>query len=221
MPLFGLFGPPNIEKLKEKGDVEGLIKALRHDDGVVRLRAQSALADLGDMVVEPLIAALEDKESSVRGGAAGALGDLRDARAVEPLIAALKDKEYWVREAAAVALRRIGGEEAKGALREYRAWEATRRKAAKEQEDKLDKLRYSGPPVSDLTQDGVIRELQKLGLSHGDADATVHAALVLASTMDRSQIEAIHFSKKPLTSKNLALKWAADCTYHGAQPRRL
>ena len=39
-----LFGPPNIEKLKEKRDVEGLIKALRHKDAKIRCDAAEALA---------------------------------------------------------------------------------------------------------------------------------------------------------------------------------
>jgi HEAT repeat protein len=54
--------------------------------------------------VEPLIAALKDKDSDVRKAAAEALGKIGDPRAVEPLIAALKDAEWHVRKAAAKAL---------------------------------------------------------------------------------------------------------------------
>ena len=44
----------------------------------------------------------------MRQAAAGALGQIRDARAVKPLIAALRD-DYWaVRRAAAEALGQIG-----------------------------------------------------------------------------------------------------------------
>ncbi|MCG2721133.1 MAG: HEAT repeat domain-containing protein [Thermodesulfovibrionales bacterium] len=103
------FGPPNIEKLKEKRDVEGLIKALSHEDADTRSKAAEALGDLKDArAVETLIARLKDKDSVVRKTAANALGKLADARAVEPLVAALKDENPDVRAAAAVALGMIG-----------------------------------------------------------------------------------------------------------------
>jgi hypothetical protein len=44
----------------------------------------------------------------VRQAAAGALGQIRDARAVEPLVTALKDQDDAVRQAAAAALGKIG-----------------------------------------------------------------------------------------------------------------
>jgi HEAT repeat protein len=58
--------------------------------------------------LEPLVAALGDKDSGVRWQAAEALGQLGDQRAVEPLVAALGDKEKWVHQHAAIALGRIG-----------------------------------------------------------------------------------------------------------------
>jgi HEAT repeat protein len=76
-----LFGPPNIDKLKAKRDVKGLIKALGYER-----------------------AAVKDKAEGVRYYAARALGQIGDARAVEPLIAMLKDNWRTVREAAAEAL---------------------------------------------------------------------------------------------------------------------
>lgn len=58
---------PNIKKLKAKHDVDGLIKALNYQ-----------------------------KDGNVRAGAAIALGELGDVRAVEPLRAAvLKENEVW------------------------------------------------------------------------------------------------------------------------------
>lgn len=83
MPLFGLFGPPDVEKLKAKGDVEGLIKALNYE-----------------------------KDVSVRRAAAGALGGwvggrlvIQDLRVVEALeMVTLKDENDNVRQAAAMAL---------------------------------------------------------------------------------------------------------------------
>jgi HEAT repeat protein len=76
----GLFGPPDIDKLEAKGDVEGLVKSLNY----------------------------RRKDSHVRWRAAGALGKIGDSRAVEPLIAALKDENSRVRQYAAEALRKIG-----------------------------------------------------------------------------------------------------------------
>lgn len=62
-----------------------------------------------DRVVEPLIATLKHDNWCVRGGAARALGEIGDVRAVEPLsITALKDDLYIVRWVAAEALGKIG-----------------------------------------------------------------------------------------------------------------
>lgn len=88
-----LFGPPNIEKLEAKRDVNGLIKALeyRKDIGHTASAAAEALGRLGDLVaVEPLIVALRDSPPSIPWSAAVALGLLGDVRAVEPLIALLR-----------------------------------------------------------------------------------------------------------------------------------
>jgi len=107
------FGSPNIEKLKAKGDVGGLIKALEYrKDTAVRISAAKALGELKDArTVEPLIAVLKDRDWSVREAAAGALGQLGDSRAVEPLIAVLKDSGKDVHEAAADALKKLGWQE--------------------------------------------------------------------------------------------------------------
>ena len=111
MSLFGLFGPPNIEKLKAKRNVQGLIKALIYKkDATVRRDALEALGAIGDArAVEPLIAALKDSELYVRLGGAKALGEIGDARAVESLSAALQDSASDVRKNAAAALGKIGG----------------------------------------------------------------------------------------------------------------
>lgn len=115
---------PDIEKLKAKGDVDGLIKALEYqEDSQVRAEAACALAELfweleeiDASTVESLIAALRDKDEDVRAVTAGALHGARflslvgeiSAPAVESLIAFLKDEDWIVREAAARALDRLG-----------------------------------------------------------------------------------------------------------------
>jgi HEAT repeat protein len=50
-----LFGPPNVEKMKARRDVNGLIKALRYrKDKGVRQAAAEALVKIGAPAVEVL-----------------------------------------------------------------------------------------------------------------------------------------------------------------------
>jgi HEAT repeat protein len=62
----------------------------------------------GAAAVEPLMAALADREVSARRGAVTALGRLGDARASAAIAALFKDPDAGVREAAAEALAAIG-----------------------------------------------------------------------------------------------------------------
>jgi HEAT repeat protein len=105
-----LFGPPNVEKLKARKDIKGLIKALSYEkDPGVRRAAAEALADLkDDQAIEPLSALLEDENDDVRQAAISALVEIGDARAVEPLSARLKDKNDDLQQAAISALVEIG-----------------------------------------------------------------------------------------------------------------
>ncbi|WP_119071416.1 HEAT repeat domain-containing protein [Aggregatilinea lenta] len=97
-----LFGPPNIEKMKTKRDVKGLIKALKHQgsgypDQQVRRKAIDALAEIGDVrAVEPLIEML--KSGSEWYHAIIALGKLREPRAAEPLLDKLNNAIQESRE---------------------------------------------------------------------------------------------------------------------------
>ena len=105
-----LFAPPNVEELKAKRDVLGLIKPLEYQqDWRVRTSAAEALGQIGDArAFEPLIAALKDQNAFVRTSAAKALRQI-GARAVEPLVAALADTNEPIRQASAEALAKIGG----------------------------------------------------------------------------------------------------------------
>jgi HEAT repeat protein len=99
---------PNIEEMKVKKDVPGLIEALNHTDWIVRSSAACALGDIANpRAVDSLIAALRDRNSQVRFSASIALGGISDPRAVELLIVALKDENPRVREGAADALGQI------------------------------------------------------------------------------------------------------------------
>jgi len=100
---------PNIEKLKKRGKVDGLIKALKDKDSNVRCDAARVLGVIKDArAVEPLIQALNDRESAdVRCNAAEALGKIGDSRAVEPLVQVLKGGGSYVTQSAAEALHKL------------------------------------------------------------------------------------------------------------------
>ena len=106
----GLFGPPNVERMKNKRDVAGLIKALSYrKDDKVRQAAMVALGQIGDArAIESLIAMLKDADDGMRSAAADALGQIGDTLAVEPLIAVLQDSHDQVRYSAACALLKVG-----------------------------------------------------------------------------------------------------------------
>jgi HEAT repeat protein len=109
-----IFGPPDVEKLKTKRDVNGLIKALNHPlinhTCHLNLEAAKALGQLGDpLAVQPLIDNLQRSGFDVmREAAAIALGLIGDAQATQALIRATKDTSPKVRKAAAQALGKIG-----------------------------------------------------------------------------------------------------------------
>ena len=107
----GLF-KPNVEKMRAKDDVKGLLKALKSNELRVLGAVEDALEDIGHRTSEPFIEALKDKDAGVRSGAAWILGNIKDARAQEPLIEALKDKDKDVRWLAVTALGDIGDERA-------------------------------------------------------------------------------------------------------------
>lgn len=93
---------PDVEELKNAGDIEGLIKILGWIEGE---DAQEALIEIGAPAVEPLIDALGKRNDEVAGAAAYTLGQIGDVRAIEPLIFGLDD----VGKEAAFALAQFGG----------------------------------------------------------------------------------------------------------------
>jgi len=84
----------NLEKLKEKHNIEGIIKYL----------GSSAL------------------DYSARNQAVEILGNLKDPRAIEPLIAALKDANSPVRKSAAISLTKITGKDFGQYPEEWQKW---------------------------------------------------------------------------------------------------
>ena len=106
-----LFGPPNIDKLKTKGNVEGLIAALNYKkDPTIRRDAAKALGEMGDSrAVEPLIEIARSSDGKeLRMLAIDSLGKLGDPRAVEPLLALLSSSSSVVYPNAEKALKNIG-----------------------------------------------------------------------------------------------------------------
>jgi len=107
-----LFGPPNVEKLKKNGDIEGLAKALKYKkDSYIRQKAAEALGKIAEKsAVNPLIAALKDENIDVRRKAVQALGTIGDPMTIACLITALKDKNRnnKIRMTIAETLERMG-----------------------------------------------------------------------------------------------------------------
>ena len=103
----GLFGPPDVEKMKAKRDIDGLIKALDYQkDESVRAAAAQALGEVGDArAVEPLTRALRDYHAKKE--AANALAKIGNARAIDALVNELEISD--TRELAAMALVNFGG----------------------------------------------------------------------------------------------------------------
>ncbi len=113
---------PNIQSMEENKDVNGLIKALNHDEYLIRKEAARSLKKVGDeRAVEPLIRSLKYEEwqyqqtllTSVREYSAETLSIIGDKRAVKPLILAMKeDVDDDVRWKSAWALGKIGDDDA-------------------------------------------------------------------------------------------------------------
>jgi HEAT repeat protein len=98
-------GPPDVEKLRRKEDVKGLVRACAYEDPLtdrdghfmdlgteIRERALEAVAELEPAepeVHDALVRALEDPEGSVRAAAVRALGRRGDPWAVDALVSAV------------------------------------------------------------------------------------------------------------------------------------
>lgn len=149
-----LFGPPDIAKLKAKGDIDGLMGALDHKEQRIRLDAAAAL---GDALRDHLLGL------DVRTKAAEALGRLNDPVAVASLVAALKE-DSQVARAASDALQRMGAPGVASELEEYRYTVGLR-------ESDIEALRAEG----DL--DGLMRTIG----GHRDPDVRRAAVAAIAA----------------------------------------
>ena len=108
---------PDVEVLKARQDVNGLIRLLDHRNGDIQVQSTEALGALGTVATLPLLAALASRKTIVRLGAVEALGTIRDPRSCKPLIYLLKhDKNAEVRWVAALALGSLGSPDAASPL---------------------------------------------------------------------------------------------------------
>jgi len=120
---------PDIERLEQKRDVQGLIKALEHEEQEVRRRAAQALGAIGDpRAVEPLDFMLRGGRDSLE--AAKALGQIGDSRAVKSLMWAVRADMEEEAAAGLVELGEPGVELLIDALKEW-PWHPDRRAAAR------------------------------------------------------------------------------------------
>lgn len=84
-----IFGPPNVQKLLEKGDVQGLIKALHYKDNNIRVSASNALGMIGAPGVLPLCRVIMgDEDGLVRQAAIVALLKMNDPEVI-PILGAI------------------------------------------------------------------------------------------------------------------------------------
>jgi len=82
-----------VEKMRIKKDIKGLIRDLNDDDPKSRENATYILSDLSDKrAVEPLIRALKDGSLNVKCEVVDVLGDLGGKKAVESLMEILNEK---------------------------------------------------------------------------------------------------------------------------------
>jgi len=90
--------------------IESLTRSLSSEDGAVRQNARTALTQLGQVSVPPLIKLLNSDNSQVRWEAAKALGEIRGMESVRALVKKLDDNNRDVRWVATAGLMSAGEE---------------------------------------------------------------------------------------------------------------
>ena len=107
-PFQNILNETNVRSMKERHDIAGLIRALKHQETRIQWEAAEALGELGKEDITPLVAAIRRKNRDVRLGVIEAFGRIKDPSTVPILIEALSDKSPEVRWEGALALGEIG-----------------------------------------------------------------------------------------------------------------
>lgn len=83
-----------LGKIKDERAIKPLIKLLTDEEWEVESAATSALVEIGESVVEPLIEILQDENEDVflQMKVIAVLAGIKDERAIQPMIQALKEK---------------------------------------------------------------------------------------------------------------------------------
>ena len=109
-----------LARIADPGAVEPLIRTLGTAEVWLAPRIADILTRHGELVVDPLIAILNDpSRQPARAWAANVLGEVRAQRAFPSLVRSLGDPEDEVRAKAATALGRLGDRRAVGYLLEH------------------------------------------------------------------------------------------------------
>ena len=161
-------------------------------------------------VIDPLLAALADRSSSVRRYAAAHMGRLRDPRAVAPLQALLRDEDAGTRMTAASALAVMGGPAVGALLTSLKDTDVRVRAAA------ASSLASSASTV----QDGRVSSALAAALADTDEEVRRVAAMGLAVRPDEVAAGALGAA---LAARKLDIVAAAHSFYiargvAGAQP---
>lgn len=107
-----LFFKPNIEKLRNKKDVKGLLVALRNNDIAIRSQAISALGELKVLdALEEIIPLLKNDNTHIKILAVSAIGKIGDRKTIDHIIPLLNDKNKKVRSEAIETIRMLRGDE--------------------------------------------------------------------------------------------------------------
>ena len=90
--------------------IDDLILDLKDDDDFVKEEAIGSLELKGEEAVEPLIAALDERDKNIKLGAIEVLNAIGDTRAIPALVKTLEDRNKWVRQKASTTLINMGDE---------------------------------------------------------------------------------------------------------------
>ncbi|MFC1521492.1 HEAT repeat domain-containing protein [Elusimicrobiota bacterium] len=96
-----------LGEIKDPQTIPYLVNRLEDTDWTTMAWSSLALAKFGKQALDPLLAALNSRKASMRLGAAYALGELRDRRAIPALKKKLRDPDSDVRKTAKLALEKL------------------------------------------------------------------------------------------------------------------